>query len=145
MPLVIDNAEGAPVAAAGATLAIEPAALIGLSTVARGEFTVLFNGSPVATAGAQRRYEIAIPPENLRRVNSLRFEAAEPGDAMTMLEPQLTVGDDALSDPRQEAIREVRLNHWSADIVARAGTVVGPGRETSFAVRQDEFCFVIPR
>ncbi len=145
IPLVIDNSGADLAAPADATLVIEPAGLIGLNTRPRGQFAVLFNGSAVATVGEQGRCEIAIPAERLQRVNSLRFEAAEEGDAMTMMEPHLIVGDEVLSDPRQAAIREVRLNHWTADIVERAGTVVGPGRETSFGVRQDEFCFVIPR
>lgn len=145
VPLAIDNGEADFVAPTDATLVVEPAGLVGLNTKPRGQWSVVLNGSPVATIDRQRRYEIPVAAADLRRVNSLRFEPARPDDAMTLLEPHLIVGDEVLSDPRQEAIREVRVNHWGEEIAARAGAVVGPGRETSFGVRQDEFCFVIPR
>lgn len=145
IPLTVDSGEAGFAATADATLVVEPSGLVGLNITPRGRFTVIFNGSPVATIDEQRRHEITIPAADLRRVNALRFEAAEQGDAMTIVEPHLMLGDQVLSDPRQEAIREVRLNHWAAEIVGRAGAVIGPGRETSFGVRQEEFCFVIPR
>ena len=61
---------------------------------------------------------------------------------MTMLEPHLIIGDKTLCDPRQQAIRDVRSNHWGPDVVERSGVLVGDGKETSLAVKQNEFCFV---
>ena len=136
--LVVNNGESARPAGKDAVLRFEA------QQPARGKVGVLLNEVEIAALSPRRAQEIPIPAGALRRVNHLAFRFAGPADGMVITEPSLTCGDAVLYDPRQEAIRKVRAHHWPKEIVEKAGALVGKGIPTSFAVRQNDFHFVVP-
>jgi len=57
----------------------------------------------------------------------------------------LTFRGQAILDPRAAAVQKVQANHWPARVVSRAGFVLGEDQqETSFALRQNTFHFILP-
>ncbi|MCK5804875.1 MAG: metallophosphoesterase, partial [Lentisphaeria bacterium] len=113
----------------------------------RGKVSVLLNGESIGSLAPGKRGECSFPvPENvLRKVNTLTFQFADPGDRISISSPVLHVGGKAIEDPRALAMHKVRANHWPEKIVRRAGFVLGDDTpESSFASRQDAFRFVLP-
>ncbi|MDP6503306.1 MAG: hypothetical protein QF886_06805, partial [Planctomycetota bacterium] len=52
----------------------------------------------------------------------------------------------AIRDPRDEAVRQVKIGHWGAKAADWGGFIAGdaePPDETPFHRRQSVFCFVL--
>ena len=67
---------------------------------------------------------------------------------MSLGSPVLTVQGAAIRDPRDSAIRQVRIAHWGDAAVDWGGFIVGnaaPPDETPFHRKQSVFCFVLER
>jgi len=144
---VIDNGTPFPPCEQAATLTFTVGRVITAPHSPRRPVSVLLNSQAVGSLapGGKGERSFAIPPELVRKVNVLTFGLGEPQDLFSISAPTLVLGDAALQDPRAAAIRNVRANHWPQGTVARAGFVVGhDARETSFALRQQTFCFVLP-
>jgi len=144
IPLVVDNNKGVFIARSDATLKLKVSGLAVTNKPPKGEVKVIFNGKEVATIFRQKTYNIPISVELLEKINHLTFDFSAQDDGMTMKEPVLKYDSKILQDLRQEAVRKVRLGHWSKKIVDASGVVVGKGHENVFAIRQNEFYFVLP-
>jgi hypothetical protein len=145
--VVADNGKGERVQSGGATIEFDIGTVIAAPYVPTAPVQVLVNDRPVGTlaAGARGRQSFTISADFLRRVSILSFAFEKPDERISITEPQLMVDGRAIRDPRAAAVHTVRANHWSADIVARAGFVLGEDvPETSFALRQSRFVFVMP-
>ncbi len=132
----------------GATLAFTTAARVQKTPVApSGKVNVLFNDQVVGELlpGGLKDYSFPIPAAVLETVNTLRFRFAEPGDGMNISNPALTVQGKPFLDPRDQAVKTVRIAHWGTDAADWGGFVVGDGdlSETPFIRRQNTFCFVL--
>ena len=115
-----------------------------------GQVDVLFNGSAVGRLqpDLRKKYSFIIPASSLRRANVLSFRFADPSDGMSLGSPVLTVQDTVIRDPRDSAIRQVRIAHWSDTAVDWGGFIVGnaaPPDETPFHRKQNLFCFVLEK
>ena len=115
-----------------------------------GKVDVLFNGKAVGflQPNAQKEYSFRIPASILREANELSLHFVEPGDGMSLGSPVLTFQGKVVRDPRDEAIRQVRIGHWGAKAAEWGGFIAGnaaPPDETPFHRRQDIFCFVLSR
>ena len=111
---------------------------------------VLINGKVVGTLAPdiRKEYSFNIPASSLRKANVLSFRFGDPGDGMSLGSPVLTVQDTAIRDPRDSAIRRVRISHWGDAAVEWGGFIVGnaaPPDETPFHRKQNVFCFVLTR
>ena len=82
----------------------------------------------------------------LRSVNTLSFRFTLPSDGFSFGSPQLTLGGKVFRDPRDDAIRQVRLAHWGDDAEDWGGFIAGaaePPDESPFHRRQNVFCFLV--
>lgn len=109
---------------------------------------VLFNGKNIGVldAKARKQYSFRIPASSLRAANTLTFRFGHAGDGMTLSSPILTVQRKSIRDPRDEAIRQVRIGHWGSEAADWGGFIAGaaaPPDETPFHRRQNVFCFVL--
>ncbi len=109
---------------------------------------VLFNGKNVGVldARARKQYSFRIPASSLRAANALTFRFGHAGDSMSLSSPVLTVQGKSIRDPRDEAIRQVRIGHWGSEAAEWGGFIAGeaaPPDETPFHRRQNVFCFVL--
>lgn len=112
-----------------------------------GPVDVVFNDAKLGelVGGALQEYSFAVPAVELKRVNTLRFRFHDPSDGMNISQPVLTVGDRTIRDPRDVAVRKVRVGHWGTEATEWGGFVVGDGDliTTPFLRRQNTFCFVL--
>lgn len=115
--------------------------------VPAGDVTVLFNGTPVGMIAATRsgEFAFAIAASHLRQANVLSFSFAQSGDGMNLLRPRLELGGAHILDPRDTALRRIRVAQWGADSADWGAFNVGDGdlAEGPFLRKQDEFCFVV--
>ena len=113
-----------------------------------GKVDVLFNHKVhgVLQPNSQKKYSFQIPASSLRKANTLSFRFAEPGDGMSLSSPVLSFQGQAIRDPRDEAVRQVKIGHWGAKAADWGGFIAGdaePPDETPFHRRQSVFCFVL--
>ena len=109
---------------------------------------MLINGSVVGELeqGKQKAYTFTVASNQLRRVNLLSFRFAQLDDGITLTSPSLTHRDLTYRDPRDEAIRQIKVAHWGDAAVDWGGYIAGnahPPDETPFDRRQNVFCFVL--
>ncbi len=110
-----------------------------------GKVDVLFNDKVVGVLAPNIReeYSFHIPASNLKKANTLRFRFGKPDDGMNIGSPVLTFQGNPFRDPRDVAVRQVRVAHWGADAANWGGFVVGDGVEGgTFHRKQNVFCFV---
>ncbi len=113
-----------------------------------GTVDVLFNGKSVGqlTPDAQKAYTFTLPAALLREVNVLSFRFAQAADGFSLGSPQLGFQGRVVRDPRDAAIRQVRLAHWGNDAEDWGGFIAGdaePPDESPFHRRQSVFCFLL--
>ena len=113
-----------------------------------GKVDVLFNDkvAGILEPNNQKKYSFQIPAQSLRKANTLAFRFMKPGDGMTLSSPVLSFQDQAIRDPRDEAIRKVKIGHWGDKAADWGGYIAGdaePPDETPFHRRQKIFCFVL--
>jgi len=113
-----------------------------------GKADVLFNGKVVGVLQpkARKEYSLRIPASHLKEANTLAFRFLEPGDGMSLSSPVLTFQGRTYRDPRDEAIRQVKIGHWGDKAADWGGYIAGdaqPPDESPFHRRQNVFCFVL--
>jgi hypothetical protein len=113
-----------------------------------GNVDVLFNGRPAGTLdpGTRKEYSFKVPAASLRKANVLSFRFAERGDGMSLSSPVLKFENTTVRDPRDAAIRRIRIAHWGQGAIDWGGFIVGdaaPPDETPFHRKQDQFCFIL--
>jgi len=113
-----------------------------------GKVDVLFNEKVVGVLEPKRgkTYELTIKASQIGVANTLAFRFAEPTDGMSISSPFLTIEERTIRDPRDEAIRKVRIGHWGKQAADWGGFIVGaahPPDETPFHRTQNVFCFVV--
>lgn len=113
-----------------------------------GDVDVLFNRKKVGVlmANAAKKVSFRIPANLLRKANSLSFRFTQPEDGMSFTSPVLLHEGRKYYDPRDAAIREIRIAHWGAGAIDWGGFIAGraePPEETPFHRKQDVFCFVL--
>jgi hypothetical protein len=112
-----------------------------------GKVDVRFNGKVIGVLApnGHQQYSFVIPASDLKRTNTLSFGLATPGDGMSLSSPVLTLRDRAFRDPRDEALRRVRVAHWGSQSADWGGFIVGDGElnEGPFHRKQDVFGFVL--
>jgi hypothetical protein len=113
-----------------------------------GKAEVLINGTVVGELeqGKQKAYAFPVASKLLRRVNLLSFRFAQLDDGITLTSPSLTHQDLTYRDPRDEAIRQIKVAHWGDAAVDWGGYIAGNARppdETPFDRRQNVFCFIL--
>ena len=112
-----------------------------------GGVDVLVNDEVVGvlSAGVLEDYSFRIPAAGLRKVNTLGFRFHDTDDGMYISSPVLTFQNKPFRDPRDEAIKEVRVAHWGSTADEWGGFFVGDGDwiETTFVRKQDTFCFIL--
>jgi hypothetical protein len=146
--VVANNRTESPVQA-DASLSFEVGADTGWTThkAPGSKVDVVFNESVVGALdpNARRKYAFTVPAASLRKVNVLSFRFADPDDGMSLGSPVLTVQNKKIRDPRDMAIRKVRVAHWGDAAVEWGGFITGnaaPPDETPFHRKQNVFCFV---
>ena len=99
----------------------------------------------VLSASVLQNYSFAVPAAGLSKVNKLGFRFHEADDGMYISSPVLTFQNKPFRDPRDEAIKEVRVAHWGSTADEWGGFFVGDGDwiETTFVRKQDTFCFIL--
>ncbi len=147
-PVVVVNGSSRAAGGANAVLTFTTAARLQKTPIApAGKVDVHFNDMVVGTlaAGALQDYAFTIPSAALREVNTLRFRFAQPDDGMNVSSPVLTVAGRPFRDPRDEAVRKVRIAHWGTEATDWGGFVVGDGDliATPFLRKQNTFCFIV--
>ncbi len=147
---VVVNGDESSRFAADATLtfAVSPATSWTTPRAPAAKVDVLFNGKRVGVLapGARQKYSFVIPAAGLRSVNTLSFRFTLPSDGFSFGSPQLTLGGKVFRDPRDDAIRQVRLAHWGDDAEDWGGFIAGaaePPDESPFHRRQNVFCFLV--
>ncbi len=120
------------------TLARKPAARV----------DVLLNGQEVGVLqpNVGKEYSLKVPNSLLRKANTLTFRFEKSGDGMSLSGPRFTFRGRDIRDPRDEAIRQVKVAHWGAKAADWGGYIAGdaaPPDETPFDRKQDVFCFVL--
>lgn len=113
-----------------------------------GKVDVLFNDEVVGVLQpkARKGYSIRIPASRLMEANTLSFRFPEPGDGMSLSSPVLTFQGNTYRDPRDEAIRRVKIGHWGDEAAEWGGFIAGdaqPPDESPFHRRQNVFCFIL--
>jgi hypothetical protein len=113
-----------------------------------GKVEVLFNEKVVGVLHPKARGEqsFQIPAKYLRKANTLSFRFAKPGDGMSLTSPVLILNGAVIRDPRDEAVRKVKIGHWGKKAADWGGYIAGnaePPDETPFHRRQNVFCFVL--
>ena len=110
---------------------------------------VLLNGKSVGELAPEirKKYAFVVPAALLRDVNVLSFRFEQAADGFSLGSPQLKFQGKVFRDPRDAAIREVRLAHWGNDAEDWGGFIAGdaePPDESTFHRRQHVFCFLLP-
>jgi hypothetical protein len=112
-----------------------------------GGVDVLVNDEVVGalSAGVFEDYSFRVPAASLRKVNTLGFRFHDTDDGMYISSPVITFQNKPFRDPRDEAIKEVRVAHWGSTADEWGGFFVGDGDwiETTFVRKQDTFCFIL--
>jgi len=147
-PLVVANGTAPGRFNTDATLTLTVGQVIhGPPKTPTGQVDVLFNGNRVGTLAADKAqaYSFAVPAASLRVANTLRFAFAASGDGMAITKLALQWEQGIAKDPRDAAVRQVRVAHWGNAAADWGGFVVGDGGlvEGPFRRRQQEFCFVL--
>ena len=147
---VVVNGDDSSRFAADATLtfAVSPATSWTTPRPPGDKVDVLFNGKRVGVLapGARQKYSFTVPAAGLRNVNTLSFRFTQSSDGFSFGSPQLTLGGKVFRDPRDDAIRQVRLAHWGDDAEDWGGFIAGaaePPDESPFHRRQNVFCFLV--
>lgn len=110
---------------------------------------VLFNGQAIGSLepGIRKQYSFTVPASLLRVANRISFRYSQHNDGFNLSSPLLTFREMTIHDPRDEAIRRVRVAHWGKDAADWGGFIAGaaePPDETPFHRRQNVFCFLLP-
>ena len=113
-----------------------------------GKVDVLFNGEVVGVLepAARKEYSFAVPASVLQGANTLSFRFSQSGDGLSLSSPLLTFGGRVFRDPRDEAVRQVKIAHWGKAAADWGGFIAGgaaPPDETPFHRKQNLFCFVV--
>ena len=113
------------------------------------EVDVLLNGKSVGELAPEMRkkYSFVVPAALLRDVNVLSFRFGQAADGFSLGSPQLKFQGRVFRDPRDAAIRHVRLAHWGNGAEDWGGFIAGdaePPDESPFHRRQNVFCFLLP-
>ena len=150
LSIVVANQDDAISRAGDATLSFVVAPNNGWTTprAPAHETAVLFNGREVGSLNSKagRRVTFRIPASLLKTANIVSFRFSEPSDGMSLTSPELTHEGRVIRDPRDAAIREIKIAHWGAAAAGWGGYIAGnaePPVETPFHRRQDVFCFVL--
>ncbi|MGB0581124.1 MAG: metallophosphoesterase N-terminal domain-containing protein [Limisphaerales bacterium] len=114
-----------------------------------GSVEILFNRRSVGRLKRKVAGPVSfrIPADLLRAANTLSFRFADRGDGMSFTSPILAHHGRAIHDPRDTAIREIKVAHWGAAAAKWGGFIAGsaePPVETPFHRKQNVFCFVLP-
>ena len=112
------------------------------------EATVLFNGQKVGALKKEpgKTLTFRIPANLLKTVNILGFQFSQRDDGLSLTSPKLTYKGRVILDPRDAAIREIKIAHWGAAAAEWGGYIAGnaePTVETPFHRKQDVFCFLL--
>ena len=147
--IVVGNGEALP---AEATLSFNVGTGLGqgIDQAPSNSVDVLFNDAVIGVLApsSQSAYSFSLPAAGLRKANTLSFDFAGADDGMGISAPVLTVRQEAIRDPRDVVLREIRLVQWGAgygeQVVDWGGFIVGDGglEEGPFARKQHTFCFV---
>jgi len=113
-----------------------------------GSVEVLFNKQPVGKLNPKKVgvVSLRIPAKLLRVANTLSFRFANAGDGMSFTSPILSHGGRTIHDPRDAALREIKVAHWGTAAAEWGGYIAGPVEppvETPFHRKQNEFCFML--
>jgi hypothetical protein len=148
---VVVNGDDSPQFADGATLtfAVSPNTSWTTPRPPADKVDVLFNGMSVGVLAPETRkkYSFPLPASLLRKVNTLSFRFARDRDGFSFGSPQLTFRGKVFRDPRDGAIRQVRLAHWGKEAEDWGGFIAGdaePPDESPFHRKQNVFCFLLP-
>jgi hypothetical protein len=148
--IVVANQSDAVSFAGDATLSFIVAPDNGWTTprVPEHETTVLFNGQKVGALKKEpgKALTFRIPANLLKTVNILGFRFSQRDDGLSLTSPKLTYEGSVILDPRDAAIREIKIAHWGAAAAEWGGYIAGnaePTVETPFHRKQDVFCFLL--
>ena len=113
-----------------------------------GSVEVLFNRQVVGRLKPKVAGPVSfrIPAKFLREANRLSFRFANADDGMSFTSPILSHRGRSIHDPRDAAIREVKVAHWGTAAAEWGGFITGdaePPVETPFHRKQKVFCFVL--
>jgi hypothetical protein len=113
-----------------------------------GATDVLFNGEKVGALKSEpgKTVTFSIPASLLKTANVLSFKFSRRDDGMSLTSPKLTHQGRVILDPRDAAIREIKIAHWGSGAAEWGGYIAGnaePPVETPFHRKQDVFCFVL--
>ena len=108
---------------------------------------MLVNDEVVGTlsAGVLQDYSFRVAAAGLRKVNTLGFRFHDTDDGMYSSSPVITFQNKSFRDPRDEAIKEVRVAHGGTTAADWGGFFVGDGDwiEATFVRKQETFCFIL--
>lgn len=112
------------------------------------ETAVLFNGEKIGALKKDPGKAVAfhIPGSLLKTVNLLSFQFSQGDDGLSLSSPNLAYAGSVILDPRDAAIREIKIAHWGAAAAEWGGYIAGnaePTVETPFHRKQDVFCFLL--
>jgi hypothetical protein len=148
--MVVVNQPAPPSQAQGATLSFVVSPNNGWTPprAPAGEVSVLFNRHPIGKIRSQLKGRVSypIPADVLRTANTLSFQFSQSGDGMSFTSPILSHQAQAIHDPRDAAIREIKVAHWGTAAADWGGYIAGtaePPVETPFHRKQNVFCFVL--
>ena len=131
------------------TFSVSPATSWTTPRAPAARVDVLLNGKSVGELAPEirKKYAFVVPAALLRDVNVLSFRFSHAADGFSLGSPQLTFQGELFRDPRDAAIRQVRLAHWGNDAEDWGGFIAGdaePPDESPFHRRQQVFCFLLP-
>ena len=109
---------------------------------------VLFNRQTVGRLKPEVAGPVSFPisAKLLRKANTLSFRFTSAADGMSFTSPILSHRGRTIHDPRDAAIREIKMAHWGTAASEWGGFIAGPAEppvETPFHRKQNEFCFVL--
>jgi hypothetical protein len=113
-----------------------------------GEVDVIFNRNKIGVLKAQvaGKVKFQVPAGFLKTANTLSFRFSAKDDGMSFTSPILSYDGQTIHDPRDAAIREIKVAHWGAAAAEWGGYIAGPAEppvETPFHRKQNVFCFLL--